>query len=687
METSNEDVFAYLRSSIHLKIPLYQRCYSWSRNECRILFEDITTLNKNNNIHFIGSIVMESEKGRDGLKVYNLIDGQQRLITIILLLIALRDLKSKELKEKNIDEFLLNNEKDNLKYKIFPSNGDKEFLINRIKRGKNENLDSKIDDNYRHFCTLIEEMELTPIGLYNAIGKLHLVCIKVEAKDDPQGIFESLNSKGKDIKVYEQIKNYLLIGISSREQERIYTNYWEKIEKKFEAHKNDEEDNILDKFFRDYLIAKSNELIKSREVYREFKKYKIDSNKNNDEFCKDILEHATWYTNMLFYDSVDKELNILYKEISRIQISVCYPFLLKVHNDCINKNFISIENLKNILGILISYGFRSKICKTYKGIANNIFIELQKEIKKTNYVDSITECLSKNFPSNEEFYKSFMEYKLNDRVKYLVGYLLEKINNFQNKHAHISYGGRSGYTIEHIMPKKLDLKWKEDLGENYEEIHKKYEDTIGNLTLTRSNSEMGNRSFLDKLETLKEGPLILNNYINEQNLWGEKQIIERTKKLYKHAEKIWDFKDIKKVSAFKTELKEGESLNSCDHFAYYKYYKDIYEKLNEEIISLGKNIKREIKKLYLRYKIGGFENFAKIEFLKSYLKLSLKIEFESIKDPKGICETKNRERKSKQALDFDTIVKIYKNSNVKDIINLIKQVIDNIIAENKNRNK
>lgn len=595
MTLNNRSILEFLNGSIQFKIPLYQRHYAWDKKECNDLFNDLKTLYGNQKRqHFIGMIVRTLEETKNGgLIVSNVIDGQQRLITITLLIVALRDFLRENkklkigLKPDSFEQFLFNriieDEDINLKYKIFPNEYDRKFLFDKVdnandRKSKIEfNTDSKIESNYSFFYDLVSRERLYLKDLYNSINRLCLVDVLIGKEDDPQGIFESLNSKGKNIEDSERIKNYILMGLESNEQEYIYKNYWSKIESSLK-HDN----KYLNEFFRDFLIMKYKKIINTESVYVFFKNQKTEFEQNHEtefknirEFCEDILDYATWYSHISYCNSENDELNELYMALNQIKITTHYSFLLQIHHDCFRKKIISLDDMKKIINLLISYLIRSKICRVPSRGKNFLFITLLNRINKDDYVNSIIAYFIFHhghggpFPSDEIFLQAFLETNVYHGVKNLTGYVLQTINNFSNENAQIKYSDKKidgFYTIEHIMPQDIhkDSEWIQELGENWREIHSKYCNTIGNLTLISHNYQANSKSFETKLnmkDGLRDSQLEINNYINNQISWGEKQIIDRAKKLAEKAKNIWQY-----------------PYMSDDRLSYYKKeYSTIYE--------------------------------------------------------------------------------------------------------------
>lgn len=541
------NIYGILEGSKQYVIPVYQRIYSWGHAHCVRLWVDIVQMHKKQKSgHFIGTIVNVAEKVAPvGIQEFMIIDGQQRLTTLTILLLALRDyakanpdcgINSDEIHEN----YLINKFKNGSdKYKLLLTHSDRDMLIKKIEGTPiSETLKSRVLDNYALFTTMIAKEEITPTELYQAIGRLQLVSITLErGHDDPQAIFESLNSTGMDLEDSDLIRNYLLMELDSQTQTSIYNTIWRPTELLFDY---EHQSKLLDNFFRDYLTMKLGRIPKKDEVYKEFRSYHNGSGLTIQTLCHDIYSFAKHYTDMFFVRSGDAELRSLYKDMKEIRMEVAYPFLLKVHDDC-DKGLISIEELREIIRLCVSYVLRRAVCDIPTNSLNKTFATMKNDIRSEDYLNSVKASFLlldsyKNFPNDERFLSSFSSrdiYNMN-RCRYILG----RLENHDNKSA-VSL---DNLTIEHILPQNPDLsdEWKASLGNSWSEMQKKYLHTIGNLTLTAYNSEMSDSHFVDKLDMeggFKESALRLNKYVVLQTTWGETQINERAELLSELAKK------------------------------------------------------------------------------------------------------------------------------------------------------
>ena len=648
MDARKGNIYEILNGNKQFLIPVYQRYYSWDLEQCRRLWNDIVDMQKKGKVgHFVGSIVNIAEQAMPtGVQKYMIIDGQQRMTTLTLLLLALRDyaIKNPEdqtINARRIDNMLLKNEYEvgDERYKLLLTETDRDILMKLVdEKPIAEDTKSKLLDNYHFFVGKIADRELAPAEIYESIGKLQIVNITLDRTvDDAQAIFESLNSTGKELSESDLIRNYVLMGLEPTEQTYVYEHFWRPMELLFVY---ETQGSIMDRFFRDYLTMKLTRIPKQGRVYEEFKLYHLNCEFGTiRELCQDLLTYSKYYTDIVFKRSSNPMLKSLYEDIIDLRMEVSYPFLLKVHND-FAEHVISQDELMQIIRLCISYVFRRSICDVPPNSLNKTFATLRNEIRSNDYLNSIKAFFVlqdgyKEFPNDERFTKAFMTrdvYNMRSR-----NFILRQLENFGNK-APICI---ENYTIEHIMPQNRNLspEWQEMLGPNWKDVQKTYLHTIGNLTLTAYNSEMSDHSFLTKIDMeggFKESALRLNSFVVKQSQWTDETIKERACILADKAKQIWPFPVITdaELAPYRVEEKPAErySLATYDTNAFTKM---LFEILDRRIQNLSPNVKREFKKLYVAYKLDT--NFADIVFQKQRLRISVNMKFSEVIDSKGIC--------------------------------------------------
>lgn len=648
MDATKGNIYAILNGNKQFLIPVYQRYYSWEIEQCSRLWNDIVEMQKKDKAgHFVGSIVNIAEQAMPtGVQKYMIIDGQQRLTTLSLLLIALRDYgeshpEDTTINSRRIDNMLLKNEYEegDERYKLLLTETDRDLLISLVeKKPISDPGLSRILSNYNFFAGKIADMELQPKDVYEAIDKLQIVNITLDRNvDDAQAIFESLNSTGKELSESDLIRNYVLMGLEPSEQRYVYEHMWRPMELLFDYEK---QDSVMDRFFRDYLTMKMTRIPKIDRVYETFKAYHLNCEfATIRELCSDLLTYATYYTNMVFQRSDNAVLKSLYSDIGDLRMEVAFPFLLKVHNDCA-EGIISEDDLIEIIKMCISYVFRRSICDIPTNSLNKTFATLRNEIKADDYLNSIKAFFVlrddyKEFPDDDKFGKAFMTrdiYNMRSR-----NFILSHLENYGNKAPIII----ENYTIEHIMPQNSNPRdeWKTMLGANWKEVQKTYLHTIGNLTLTAYNSEMSDNPFMIKMDMeggFKESALRLNAYLVKLTEWNEEHIKERAKILAGKAEQIWKYPQISagELAPYQVEEKPAQKY-TIDSYDINAFTKTLFDMLDRRICNLSPDVKREFKKLYIAYKLDT--NFVDIVVQKQRLRISLNMKYSEIYDPKGIC--------------------------------------------------
>lgn len=554
-----------LNTSRQFIVPIFQRNYSWQKSQYEQLWFDILRASKfkEKQNHFIGSIVyidMGTPAGRPQQLL--LIDGQQRLTTISILLCAIKDYVQKfnlETKLINLakikNQFLYNSDEiDEDRYKLLLNVQDKETYIKLIDNTifTVNKPATNIIKCYEFFYERIEDF-IKQYGqideIYAGIFKLSLVSISLDKdSDNPQMIFESMNSTGKDLSQTDLLRNYLLMDLTPEKQTRLYKTYWKSMEELFgeDIYKNDV--NKFDYFIRDFLTLKSDtgHICKINNVYENFKRYYLDNNCEKFVVLKDLFTYAKYYACIDLLQEKDDELKLYWQEFKKLDSHVVYPFLLKLYDDYSCQILIK-EDFKKILQVVISYLWRRAICEIPTNSLSKTFATLYQAVDKDDYVNSVIKAFVfkssyKRFPSDYE-----VREKLQTKDIYhfrLRKYLLEALENYYHKEP-IDLN-TANYTIEHIMPQNIEhnLSWQQMLGEDWQEVHSLYLHSLGNLTITGYNAEMSNKSFVEKVNGesgFKHSHLKLSESIAQCDVWNKKAIQRRTNILTDIILKIWKY--------------------------------------------------------------------------------------------------------------------------------------------------
>ncbi|WP_304125744.1 DUF262 domain-containing HNH endonuclease family protein [Methanosphaera cuniculi] len=548
----------FMKNLDSFSIPIYQRDYSWDTDECEELLNDIIRIGgEESGEYFIGTIVYQKHEDDSSSISYKcIIDGQQRITTITLLFCCLCNLKhvNEDDKKDFYNHFLTNEIGSKREKKLnLKSEDDKTLnkIINSISSNEEPNFsdgDSKnIVKNYNFLMEKLEKEDdynLIKRGIY----RLSFISISLNYEDNPQQIFESLNATGKDLNNSDKVRNYILM--SSEDQDNLYKNYWKNIENGFEN--KDEED--FDDFIYNYLIVKKRKLIEKSNIYREFKLYKSENYKDDIEsLVQDIHKYAQYYFKIVYEEENDKDLREAFHNLNQLSSKVTTRFLLSVYDDYekakdgsdLNIN-LNKEDFIKIIKITESYILRRKICNILATKNKEVFLNLKSNISEKRYLDSVISNLTKysktnekRFPSDDEL-KKHLKKKRFDNSNKLIKYILTCIENYKSKEEIKTEKA----TLEHIMPVKLTSEWKKDLGNNFENVHEIYLDTIGNLTLTFYNSEMRNKSFTKKRDMdggFKDSKLKLNKYLSNIDEWNKEEIIKRSEILYEEIKEIWKY--------------------------------------------------------------------------------------------------------------------------------------------------
>ena len=515
-------------------IPVYQRNYDWKIENCKQLYDDLIQVIKNNSkTHFFGSIVSVYEpSGRN--TEFLIIDGQQRLTTMSLLFLALYNLleekiiisEDESLKDQIYEDFLVDKyQPQEKRMKLKPIKNDQK-AFSKLFNSKDDYIkDSNLTINYSYFYERIQKQEITIDELFDAICRLEIINITLNNEDNPQLIFESLNSTGLDLSEGDKIRNYILMGLPKQKQDEYYEKYWNCIEK---CTKYD-----VSSFIRDYLSVKQLVIPSQKKVYINFKKYVEDSSLKIIEILEDLLSYAKRYNILLCGKTSSKELNSCINRLNRLETTVTRPFFLEVLR-LYDENQINLNEVAEAFSITESYLFRRTICDLPTNALNKIFLLLNREIMRydgtdSNYIEKLKfALLSKKdrarFPNDDDFSLMFTEkpiYQMNSKNKI---YILERLENFgtlEDKDIYRHYD-EGEYSIEHIMPQHLTPAWIKELGDSYEEIHDTWLHRIANLTLTAYNSKYSNSTFVEK-KTMKNGfedsGIRLNTYVSKKDKW------------------------------------------------------------------------------------------------------------------------------------------------------------------------
>ena len=655
MIAHDANLLEFLEKSPQFIIPIYQRTYSWTEQQCRQLWEDIIRAGSTDSVsaHFIGSVVY-IEQGQSQVSNKSpllVIDGQQRLTTTMLILEALsRYLSDREPVPGFSAEKLRNNylvkssERGERRFKLLLSQTDKDSLIALVtQKSLPDDGSVRIKENFGYFLELIKKLSGSYETLCRGLSKLIIVDIALSRdQDNPQLIFESMNSTGKALSQADLIRNFVLMGLKPEHQDELYLDYWRPMELEFGQEGYSD---YFDRFMRHYLTAKSGDIPRIDEVYEAFKKYAQSNwmvSKGIEPLLSDVRDYARYFCAMALGKEKDKQLTEAFKDLRELKVDVAYPFLLELYHDY-QQERLSKSELLEIVRLVEAYVFRRAVCSVPTNSLNKTFANFYKSLDKERHLESAKAHLIslrsyRRFPNDEEFKRELMIRDLyNFRSR---SYWLRRLENFDRKER----ADVETYTIEHIMPQNenLSAKWREELGSDWKRVHETWLHTIGNLTLTAYNSEYRDHPFgikRDMEKGFKQSPLILNEGLGLVPSWNEEEIKKRARKLANRAVGLWAAPQLPQdvLASYQESATEsvGYTLKIHKHLAEGTKTRALFEQLRKEILALDPGISAEILKLYIAFKAET--NFVDVVPQKSCLRLSLNMPFHELDDPKKLA--------------------------------------------------
>lgn len=559
MKATDANLLELLRKGTQFVVPIYQRVYSWGDSECGRLWSDILHAGISDRLvsHFTGSIVyVERDEGtRTSSEPDLIIDGQQRVTTVMLLLAALADhlealppdgrepvegFSPKKIRHR----YLTNDDEDgDLFFKLVLSKSDKPALQAVLGRTPPPNgSHSRVLTNVRFFRELLEQPDLDLVSLCNGLKKLMVVDVRLaRGTDDPQLVFETMNSTGKKLSQADLIRNFVLMDLPPREQNDLYEHFWFPMEQRF----TDAEEGRFDDFVRHFLTSRTRDPIRRDDIYDAFKSYAEALEKlgvSRRALVEELYENAGWFAAMALGQEKRPRLARAFHDLDQLRATVVFPFLLRVYADFAAQTITEDEFLE-ILGMTITYLFRRALCQIPTNTLRSTFAVLAGAIDPTDYVASVAARylglpFKQRLPRDEEFRQHLQTSNLYSFPR--MRYFLRKMENDGRKEE-VSI---ADYSIEHIMPQNDNLSeaWKTELGDEWARIHDERLHTLGNLTLTGYNSEYSDRPFARKRDMdggFRQSPLRLNAGIGELERWDEAAMIARGDELAARAIGLW----------------------------------------------------------------------------------------------------------------------------------------------------
>ena len=654
MKATEATLLSFLQKSPQFVIPIYQRTYSWTDKQCRQLWDDVLRAGSNDaiTVHFIGSIVYVEQ----GLSMVTsrapllVIDGQQRLTTVSLLIEALaRVLGDSEpvdgFSPAKLRQYYLSNplEAGDRYFKLLLSQTDNASLkaiINNIEQPKEPSL--RVMQCFDLFTELLSSQKNNLVPICRGLAKLVVVDIALSRdQDNPQLIFESMNSTGKELSQADLIRNFVLMGLEPTIQTRLYEEYWRPMELDFgqEAYGTQ-----FDGFMRHYLTFKTGDIPRIDEVYEAFKEYARTSpvvKAGIEALVREIRTFARYFCALALGSETEPEIKVALHDLRELKVDVAYPFLLELYHDYSNGTF-GIHDFAATVRLVEAYVFRRAICAIPTNSMNKTFATMGKAINKDRYLESVQAHFLglpsyRRFPGDLEFHRAFQTRDLyNFRSR---SYWLRRLENDGRKER----VEVDQYTIEHIMPQNPNLSelWKQALGSEWERVQQQWLHTLGNLTLTGYNAEYSDRTFTEKRDMkggFKESPLKVNEGLSMVQQWNEEEIHKRADRLATVALAVWAPPKLSEetLAAYRPKTTTTSVYTINDHpYLLATGTGAIFDAFRREVLALDSCVREEFLKLYVAYKAET--NFVDVIPQSRRMLLSLNISISEISDPKGFC--------------------------------------------------
>ena len=656
MKATEANFLDFLKKSPQFVIPIYQRTYSWSERECRQLWDDIVRTGSNDAIpaHFVGSIVY-IEKG-----LYHVssqlpllvIDGQQRLTTVTLILEALaRQLGDSEPVEgfsakKLRSYYLLNTlEEGERRFKLLLTQTDKASLLALLQQKAQPTDQSlRVTENFAFFEKRVKNLGDDLPALCHGLEKLVVVDVGLSREqDNPQLIFESMNSTGRALSQADLIRNFILMGLEPAHQTQLYEDHWRPMEVGFGQEGYG---SHFDSFMRHYLTLKTGEIPNVRAVYEAFKSHARTPGiaaAGVDALVENIRAFAGYYCEMALGKETNKKLAEAFRDLRELKVDVAYPFLLELYDDYSNGRLESTD-FEAAVRLVEAYVFRRAVCAIPTNSLNKTFATLGRALRKDRYLESVQAQLLtlpsyRRFPGDEEFKREVVVRDLYNFPRR--SYWLRRLEN----HGRKERVPVDEYTIEHILPQNenLSAEWRAELGPDWHRVQESWLHTLGNLTLTGYNPELSDRPFPEKRDMkggFRESPLKLNEGLGGLDKWDEAAIKNRAECLAEVATGVWA---VPSLQAEVLELYRTRGGGAADHtiddhpqLAIGSPMRELFEIFRKDVLALDPCVSEEFLKVYVAYKAET--NFVDIVPQKRRLLLSLNLQFHELHDPKGLAK-------------------------------------------------
>lgn len=668
-------------------VPVYQRAYSWNKKECLKLWDDILQVGNSSTSesYFIGSIVWIEDDTSDSTKPpLHVIDGQQRLTTLVLILEALartvgdvapiEEFTSLEIRS---DYLQRPNKQGDKKYKLLLNENDRETLNAIIDDSEYpKNYSANVRNNFELFAKLMEKNSKNLEAVCLGLTKLKVIDIRLtQSQDNAQLIFESLNSKGKSLLKADLIKNFLLLGVPTSMQTELYRRYWKPIESEFGQAFYEKE---FDKFIYRYLTLKMGELPKKEELYETYVELFQNQNKEVEEELAEIKKYATYFCCFTYGTEPDIELQKAFLDLRELRVETAAPLLLKLYSD-FRSETITKEEFVEALLIIESYRFRIAVCNGETRSLGSTFSHIAANIDEEEYMESLKAQFlllddAKIFPSDENFVNALQTI---DAYHFTLSkYLLFRLENHTRKE-HVP---REGISCEHILPQNENMReeWQYELGPDWKMIQKRCLHLLGNLTLTAYNSPLSDKSFAEK-KALEGGfsmsPFKLNASVASASTWNEEAIYRRGEELANLANKIWAKPKLSSeiLEEYQPKIDGSKEYSIQDHkFLSRGKVFDIFCKLQEQLNAIDDRIEEKILKYYVSYSVK--QAFAFVRGRSNWVRITVNISIEQVDDPRKMCRVNKRKPASQ------IVLTISDEADVEYAVSILKQALELQVA-------
>lgn len=651
MQAINNPLVKLIDGTKQFIIPAFQRDYSWTAEQCQQFWDDIMRAGTSDSDHFIGSVVYIAGNVAAVFSSWLVVDGQQRLTTLTLLLIALRDhiqdteWTGQEPTAAKIDAYFLINEHESggSRYKVALRRHD-DATLRALIDGKDplklENRSELVVEAYRNFREYLNAPEADPELVYRGIGHLKIVDVTLHRQiDDPQRVFESLNSTGVDLTQSDLIRNYLLMGLPESEQTQMYDDYWSEFETLFRKAGNSQ-----DNFLRDYIALRQGTTTQARSdrIYAEFRDFRQQSNTESlPGLLEDIVRFARYFLFFVKPDRVSsKPLATAMRQVRSLG-SAHAMLVMRLYN-LYDEKSLTHDDFIRALDLISSYLVRRSVLGLQTRGYWAIFARMAHSITGDDPLRSLQVAMARQsyrFPADEDFVSALQEsdlYKL--RNCWLILSQLE--NAGQSEPSPVSE-----YSIEHIMPQSIDdvSKWKHMLGQDWEEVHKTWLHRLGNLTLTAYNSTYSNRPFEEKKTILggfEQSAVRLNEYVRQQTKWTACEMEERASILAHRANNIWPHHNADEKLILAEEIRELRARSAArkpDSISMSVSVKGIFNGIRDAIREVGDSIEIVERNSLCFYDAQSARFFVETLPMAGYVRILVPIDFDEIDDPDGLA--------------------------------------------------